>query len=170
MVHTSRHIILNRFNASDAWTTFICISRVISRCNIKIVGHSICCECDLVCIRQTRKSTKIRVKNTSSILLGQPDKLAVVEHRLNHNQHILLQHIRILSTSHHSMYWFISAAWTGRMVWFWVDLVNLSFTPPQIVRGLPKMVKMLMVLFRMSTHALLPHVPPLILLMPSVLQ
>lgn len=72
-----------------------------------------------------------------------------------------LQHIRILSTNHHSMYWFISAAWTWRMVWFWVDFVNLSFTPPQIVRGLPKMVKMLMVLFRMSIHTLLPHVPPI---------
>ena len=51
-----------------------------------------------------------------------------------------------------------------------MDLVNLSFSPSQIVTGLPKMVKMLMVLFRTSIHALLPLVPPLIFLMPSLLQ
>ena len=60
--------------------------------------YSIRCECSQLYIGQTGRSIETRVKeHHRHIRLVQPDKLAVAEHRFNHDHLIKLQDIKILS-------------------------------------------------------------------------
>jgi hypothetical protein len=101
-------------------TTFNCISRLLSRHNIKSVDlppkkipsflrpvkddllllvYSVPCECGQVYISQTGHSIKTRVKEQQRhIRLEHPDKSAMAEHSINLGHRIQLQNTTILST------------------------------------------------------------------------
>jgi hypothetical protein len=101
-------------------TTYNCLSRLLSRHDIKSVAlppkkmssflrpvkdvglktpgvYRVPCECGLVYIGQTGRSTEIRIKeHQRNIRLLQLDKSALAEHGFNHK--ILLQDVEVLST------------------------------------------------------------------------